>query len=40
MDGGLGPSIEALLDDGMRRYFSRSNSEPAPPPPAPPAPTP
>ena len=37
-DAGLGSSIEALLDDGMRRYFSRSTSDT--PPPTPPAPTP
>jgi|GEM_PF-2589396 len=37
-DAGLGSSIEALLDDGMRRYFSRSGDDT--PPPAPPAPTP
>lgn len=34
-DAGLGSSIEALLDDGMRRYFSRSGSETPEPAPAP-----
>ena len=38
-DAGLGTAIEAQLDDGMRRYFSRGNDD-APAPVPPPAPTP
>lgn len=35
-DGGLAAAIDAMLDDGMRRFFDRSGEDPAPPPPTPP----